>query len=103
MTYEKELTFITDKIRQAYDRFAKGGPSDIRQKSAFDLVTEVDVNIERFLTKAILAAFPGDRIPEGISRVPQNLQLPQNLGVKAFALCQIIQRFAVNGSHLRHT
>ena len=62
MTYEKELTFVTDKIRKAYDSFAKAGPSHIRQKSAFDLVTEVDVNIERFLSDAILAAFPGDKI-----------------------------------------
>ena len=62
MNYQNELDFITAKIREAYARFAKTGPSDIRQKSAFDLVTEVDVNIERFLTEAILDAFPGDKI-----------------------------------------
>ena len=62
MTYAKELEFITQKLRQAYADFALAGPTDVRQKSAFDLVTEVDVNIERFLTDAILDAFPGDRI-----------------------------------------
>ena len=62
MHYEKELQFITEKIRQAYGRFAVSGPQDIRSKSAFDLVTEVDVNIEKYLTDAILATFPGDKI-----------------------------------------
>lgn len=62
MSYTKELTFITEKIKEAYTRFAVTGPKDVRSKSAFDLVTEVDVNIERFLTDAILQAFPGDRI-----------------------------------------
>ena len=61
MNYQNELDFITAKIREAYARFAKTGPSDIRQKSAFDLVTEVDVNIERFLTREILALSPTTR------------------------------------------
>ena len=60
--YTKELNFITEKIKEAYDLYAVSGPQDIRSKSAFDLVTEVDVNIERFLTDAILSAFPGDKI-----------------------------------------
>lgn len=62
MSYTKELTFITEKIKEAYTLYAATGPKDVRSKSAFDLVTEVDVNIERFLTDAILEAFPGDRI-----------------------------------------
>ena len=60
--YMKELEFITAKIQEAYQRFAAAGPNDVRQKCAFDLVTEVDVNIEAFLTQAITEAFPGDRI-----------------------------------------
>lgn len=60
--YTKELNFITEKIKEAYSRFALSGPQDVRSKSAFDLVTEVDVNIERFLTDAISAAFPSDKI-----------------------------------------
>ena len=62
MEFAKELEFITSHVRVAYDRFAARGARDVRQKGAFDLVTEVDVNIEAFLTEAILAAFPGDRI-----------------------------------------
>ena len=59
MNYTKELSFITGKIREAYELYAASGPNDVRQKSAFDLVTEVDVNIEKFLTEAILQAFIG--------------------------------------------
>ena len=62
MGYTKELEFITEKFKEAYTKFAVAGPQDIRSKSALDLVTEVDGNIERFLTDAILAAFPGDKI-----------------------------------------
>ena len=62
MDFAKELDFITSHIRQAYERFAAQGAKNVRQKSAFDLVTEVDVNIERYLTDAILVAFPGDHI-----------------------------------------
>lgn len=62
MRYEKELEFITAKIKEAYALFAVSGPRDIRSKAAFDLVTEVDVNIERFLSQAILDAFPDDTI-----------------------------------------
>ena len=62
MVYTKELEFITTHIRLAFDRFAVSGPADVRQKSAFDLVTEVDVQIESYLTEKILDAFPGDRI-----------------------------------------
>ena len=60
--YTKELNFITGKIKEACGIFAATGPKDIRSKSAFDLVTEVDINIEKFLTDAILSAFPGDKI-----------------------------------------
>lgn len=62
MKYTKELEFITAKIKEAYERFAISGPTDVRRKCAFDLVTEVDVNIERFLSGAILDAFPEDKI-----------------------------------------
>ena len=62
MKYMNELEFITEKVREAYTRFARSGPRDIRQKCAFDLVTEVDVSIEKYLTEAICNAFPGDRI-----------------------------------------
>ena len=62
MKYAAELSFITEKIKEAYRLFAACGPKDVRSKAAFDVVTEVDVNIEQFLTDAILSAFPGDKI-----------------------------------------
>ena len=62
MDFTKELNFITTHIKEAYDLFAGCGASDVRQKGAFDLVTEVDVNIERYLSNAILTAFPEDHI-----------------------------------------
>lgn len=62
MDFVKELEFITTHMRIAYDRFAARGAKNVRQKSAFDLVTEVDVNVERYLSAAILAAFPEDHI-----------------------------------------
>ena len=62
MKYQHELEFITSHIRLAYEKFAQAGPTDVRQKTAFDLVTEVDVAIEQYLTDAILAAFPGDKV-----------------------------------------
>jgi len=62
MNYTRELNFITGRIIEAYRLYAVAGPKDVRSKAAFDLVTEVDVNIERFLTQAILETFPGDQI-----------------------------------------
>ena len=62
MDFTKELQFITDHIRKAYESFALSGPQNVRQKSRFDLVTEVDVGIEKYLTEAILDAFPDDHI-----------------------------------------
>lgn len=62
MEFVKELDFITERIRLAFARFACSGPKDVRQKSAFDLVTEVDIHIETYLTECILEAFPDDRI-----------------------------------------
>ena len=73
MDYTKELSFITEKIKEAYRCYGSRGPTDIRSKSAFDLVTEVDVNIERFLTDAILAAFPGDKIQAEEMRSTQEI------------------------------
>ena len=62
MKYTKELEFITAHLQEACEKFALSGPSDVRSKSAFDLVTDVVVNVEKFLPQAILEAFPGDRI-----------------------------------------
>ena len=66
MAYTKELEFITSHIREAYTVYALAGPQDVRQKSAFDLVTEVDVAIEQFLTQVPCRGaeqLPGDHRP----------------------------------------
>lgn len=60
--YSRELEFITEKIRLAYAQLAFSGERCITQKSQFDLVTDLDVNIEKYLTSAITAEFDGDRI-----------------------------------------
>ena len=92
MGYTKELEFITEKFKEAYTKFAVAGPQDIRSKSAFDLVTEVDVNIEAFLTDAILAAFPGDRIHAEEMRSSQPIEgrtWPDHVIEKAPIWCSV--------------
>lgn len=60
--YLHELEFITEKIRQAYEKFAFSGKRDVFQKSHFDLVTDLDMNIEKYLSDAITKEFSGDLI-----------------------------------------
>lgn len=60
--YSKERDFLLYHIKQAFHTLAEAAPNQIRQKSAHDLVTEVDVNMEKYLTQAIREAFPGDHI-----------------------------------------
>ena len=62
MYLEREKNFIICQMKTAFQRFAASGPRDIRQKSQFDLVTEVDVAVEQYLTDAISREFPEDRI-----------------------------------------
>lgn len=62
MYLEREKDFIICQMKTAFQRFADSGPRDIRQKSQFDLVTEVDVAVEQYLTDAISREFPEDRI-----------------------------------------
>ena len=62
MKYEEEKIFIADKIKTAYKKYAVGAPKDVQQKSEFDLVTEVDKNIEDFLIASILERYPSDNI-----------------------------------------
>lgn len=62
MTYEKELTYIRDKVRKAFSLYAGLSEEDIHQKSTFDIVTETDLNIEKYLIGEILSCFPADHI-----------------------------------------
>lgn len=62
MIYTEERDFIIGKMQEAFDLFARNAHKQVQQKSEFDLVTDVDTAIEKFLTEAILTRFPGDHI-----------------------------------------
>lgn len=61
MNYTRELEFITEKIKYAYSSLTEG-ERKVQQKSQFDLVTDLDVNIEKYLSSEILKEFPTDSI-----------------------------------------
>lgn len=61
MQYEKELEFIKKEIADAYKKCAVG-KREVTQKRAFDLVTDLDLRMERCLTDAIKKAFPCDTV-----------------------------------------
>ena len=61
MGYEKELNFIRAALRSAYEEHGNAARAQ-KQKRAFDVVTEIDLSIERALTAAIKTAFPKDRV-----------------------------------------
>ena len=56
-SYSAELEFITEKMQAAYERHARGSLGTVEQKSAFDLVTDIDKNIEAELVAAIAKRF----------------------------------------------
>lgn len=62
MAYEKELSYIKEKVKKAFNLYAELSEEDIHQKSVFDIVTDTDLNIERYLIKEILSCFPDDHI-----------------------------------------
>lgn len=71
MQYEKELQFIKTQIALAYEKFGKNERT-VTQKRAFDLVTDLDLNIERYLTAEIKKAFPCDTVQgEEFSSAPK--------------------------------
>ena len=71
MQYEKELRFIKKKMAAAYKKFA-AKKRTVAQKRAFDLVTDLDLNIERYLTAEIKKAFPDDAVQgEEFSSAPK--------------------------------
>lgn len=61
-SYIKEKELLLNNIKTVYHRYADFGISEIRQKSAFDLVTDIDCNIEQELSQLILSNFPNDHI-----------------------------------------
>lgn len=61
MKYNEEKEFIISEIKKAYEMYANNN-YNITQKTQFDLVTDIDLNIEKSLSKAINDKFPGDKI-----------------------------------------
>ena len=62
MSYLNDKEFILEKMRAAIAAFCGKADFKTTQKSAFDLVTDVDKNIEEFLKSEIFRVYPGDNI-----------------------------------------
>ncbi|MCD8294620.1 MAG: inositol monophosphatase [Clostridia bacterium] len=70
MKYAKELEFLTTELKAAYEK-VKGLSMHVKQKSTYDLVTDLDYGMEKILTARIREQFPEDRlIAEEFSAVP---------------------------------
>lgn len=61
MKYQKELDFIVREMQNAYGLFSTN-TMEINQKTKYDLVTDIDENIEIYLSKAIKSVFETDKI-----------------------------------------
>lgn len=62
MSFDFERELLSKKIIDIYNKNTRQGISNIIQKSTFDLVTDIDFNIEKDLSKVILENFPNDLI-----------------------------------------
>ncbi len=62
MKYSIEKDFILTNMIEAYGKFSATPVKNIVQKTEFDLVTELDCNIEEFLVEKINEKFPEDKI-----------------------------------------
>lgn len=58
---KKELSFLTRTIVEAW-RACGGAELNVRDKGAFDLVTDVDFAMEKYIAAAICENFPGDTV-----------------------------------------
>ena len=65
--FTSEIEFITEKIRSAYKTYAENGASSIIQKSHFDLVTDIDISIEKYLSAEIIKKYGEERWASRIS------------------------------------
>ncbi len=70
LKYAEELEFLTTELKAAYAQ-VQGRDMHIKQKSAYDLVTDLDYGMEKILTARIRERFPEDKlIAEEFSAVP---------------------------------
>ena len=58
---KRERAFLCRVVREAWEKCG-GRPSVTDVKSAFDLVTDIDFAMEKFITRAIGEEFPGDAV-----------------------------------------
>lgn len=58
----KDINFVRENVKKALELYLNDSPKDISFKSSFDLVTEIDKNIEGFLNSKIKEAYPNDNI-----------------------------------------
>lgn len=58
----ERLIFIIEAIRSAYEKYGEPNEKTLLDKSRFDLVTSVDLNIEKYLIGRILERYPDDKI-----------------------------------------
>lgn len=61
MKYSIEKNLLVKSLHDAWKQF-KNTPMDIKEKGAFDCVTNIDFGMEKFITARILDVFPTDRI-----------------------------------------
>ena len=61
MSFEKELKFLAEVMKKAYQSCA-GIDYRVTQKTQFDLVTDIDLAMERYISEQIRISFPEDKI-----------------------------------------
>ena len=59
--YKRELAFLENTLKTAYARFAVNDLA-ISEKAEFDIVTNIDLAIERYFREELLKMFPEDRV-----------------------------------------
>lgn len=70
MGFERERKFMIETVPRVYEQCMRNGIDNVMQKTQFDLVTNIDCDIEKQLSEAVLEVFPHDHIhgEENINR-----------------------------------
>ena len=59
--YKREFAFLENTLKTAYARFADG-ELNVSEKAEFDIVTNIDLAIERYFREELAKNFPGDLV-----------------------------------------
>jgi len=62
MNYDLELRTIVEAMKAAYGKFYTHAIDTCREKAQYDVVTNIDYNIEAYIINILTEAFPEDRI-----------------------------------------